>query len=346
MNNAVSFLPELEKLASVLNQARTLLLTAPAAADGDSIGAQLALVHMLHARYPTLQVHVINDEPLPDRYQFMPRAQEVRTPTPTDSQTAFDLGIVVDGGIDRAGNVRSLFDKCQERVFIDHHIISANYPYTIRIVEPSASSTTELIFHLSQQAPFSTIVEKDFAQCIYLGLIFDTGFFRHSNTTPEALELGALLVRTGFDFTRVGERGMLERSFTSLKLLADTLARAELALQGQVIWSTLTQDHFRKFQAAEDDREGIIDHLFLTHGIEVAMLFSELAQGGTKVSFRSQGAVDVASFARGLTEQGGGHKKAAGAFLAMSLERAVKMVLENMVQVLPPRKAASAPLMP
>jgi bifunctional oligoribonuclease and PAP phosphatase NrnA len=333
MVDVTRFSSELEQLEKALAEARRVLITAPGAADGDSIGAQLALRLMIMGRYPKCEARILNDEPLPERYLFLPDVEHVDTPetfATAKRSDQFDVAIVVDGGVDRAGRVKEVFGRVKTRVFIDHHAISAEYPYEIKIVEPTASSTTELMYHLSQTKHFKTNVSKEFSQQIYLGLIFDTGFFRHSNTTPEVMELAAKLLRSGFDFTRVGERGMLERSFASLQLLSDTLSRAELKAGGKIIFSTLSQANLRAFRAQDDDREGIIDHLFLTHGIEVALLFFELPHGRTKVSLRSQGDVDVADFARNLTEQGGGHIKAAGANLALAIEKAVPMVLERL----------------
>jgi len=327
------FQKELANLEGELDKAKRVLITAPGTADGDSLGSQLSLHWMLKNRYPHCEVHIINDEPLPDRYLFLPGVNDVDTPESFAKKSVsdcFDVGLIVDGGIDRAGRVAALFKRCPVTVFIDHHAVSVEYPYSIRIVEPTASATTELIYQISQTPHFSTPVTSDFSQLIYLGLIFDTGFFRHSNTTPEVLELAAKLLRTGFDFTRVGERGMLERTYSSLKLLSDTLSRAELRGAGKVIWSSLSQQKMRDYRAHDDDREGIIDHLFLTHGIEVAVLLFELPDNKTKLSLRSQGLVDVARFARNLTEQGGGHRKAAGALLSMSMEEAIPFTLDRL----------------
>jgi phosphoesterase RecJ-like protein len=335
MTDAKKFATQLVQLEKVLKAAHRVLVTAPGAADGDSIGSQLALRRMLLHRYPQLEVRIINDEPLPERYQFLPDVESVDTPetfaarSPSAS-SSFDVGIIVDGGIDRAGRVRERYECCGTRVFIDHHAVSVDYPYDIRIVEPNAASTTELVYYLSQAAQFEMPLQVEFSQHIYLGLIFDTGFFRHANTTPEAMELAAKLLRTGFDFTRVGERGMLMRSFSSLQLLSFTLSRAERTSGGRIIWSTLTQQTLQSFHAVDDDREGIIDHLFLTNGIDVALLFFELPHGQTKVSFRSQGSLDVATFARSLTEQGGGHRKAAGANLKLPIGEAVPLVLNRL----------------
>ena len=333
MVEAKKFAVELAEFEKALSRAQRVLITSPATADGDSLGAQLALRRMIAARHPHCEVRIINDDPLPDRYLFMPDVEWVYTPesySKFSTNSKFDLGIIVDGGIDRAGRVREVFDQCPITVFIDHHSISCDYAYTIRMVEPTASSTTELVYHLSQTAHFNTPEDTDFAQQIYLGVIFDTGFFRHSNTTPEVMELAAKLLRSGFDFTRVGERGMLERTFSSLQLLSNTLSRAKLRGAGKIIFSTLTQADLKKFNATDDDREGIIDHLFLTHGIEVAILFFEILGHRTKLSIRSQGRIDVAKFARGLTERGGGHSKAAGALLEMPIEKSLEWVLERL----------------
>jgi phosphoesterase RecJ-like protein len=333
MVDVTKFKSELERFDKALQSAKRVLITAPGAADGDSIGAQLALRRMLLGKHRHLDVTILNDEKLPERYLFLPDVETVHTPetfAEAKKSSDFDIAIVVDGGVDRAGRVREPYGKAKLKVFIDHHAVSAEYPYDVRIVESTASSTTELMFHLSQTPFFETPVTSEFSQQIYLGLIFDTGFFRHSNTTPEVMELAANLLRSGFDFTRVGERGMLERSFASLKLLSDTLSRADLRANGKIIYSTLSQANLKAFNAQDDDREGIIDHLFLTRGIRVAILFFEIPAGRTKISLRSQGDIDVANFARSLTEHGGGHYKAAGANLGMTLDKAVPWVLERL----------------
>lgn len=338
MTDAKKFSRELEALESALKMAGRVLITAPSSADGDSVGSQLALRRMIHQRFPGTGVTVLNDEPLPERYRFMKDVVHVHTPeTWSEGEVVpnFDVAIIVDGGIDRAGRVKELYDRAAVKVFIDHHAVSVDYPYNIKIVEPEASSTTELVYHLSQTSIFETPVDREFAQQIYLGLIFDTGFFRHSNTTPEAMELAARLLRTGFDFTRVGERGMLERSYASLQLLSDTLRRSCLIAEGRIIFSILTQAKVREFGARDDDQEGIIDHLFLTQGIDVAILFYELPEGETRISLRSHGEMDVARFARNLTKRGGGHRKAAGANLEIPIERAVEWVLTRLESSLP-----------
>lgn len=333
MLNTDKFIPQLQKIAPVLAAARSVLITAPGNADGDSLGSQLALQNMIRHKYPEARVYIVNDEPLPTRYRFLPGVETVLTP---DSHRAaggtesFDIAFIVDGGIDRAGRVRPWFQNAPLQVFMDHHAISVDYPYHVKIVDPTASSNTELLYYLSQSPFFETPLDSDFCQHIYLGLIFDTGFFRHANTTPEVMELAAKLLRTGFDFTRVGERGMLERSFSSVQLLSQVLSKARLETGGKIIWSTVKLEDMAKHRCESDDKEGIIDHLFLTVGIDVAVLFFELGPSLTRVSLRSHGHLDVAAFARSLTVQGGGHKKAAGGVFEKPLDSVVKLLLEKL----------------
>jgi len=327
------FAKELDQLAQALKQTKKILITTPKTTNKNSLNTQLTLHQILLNSQPHCEVFIINDEPIPLRYGFLPDIEHVHTPesyAEISKNQKFDVGMIVDGGVDRAGRLQKIFEDCETTVLIDHHIVSADYPYTIRIVAARASATTEVIYHMSKTKDFKTKKNNEFYQQVYLGLIFDTGFFRHSNTTPEAMELGARLIRSGFDFTRVGERGMLERSFDSLQLLAFTLSHAKLESDGKIIWSQLTQQNLKTYRAAGDDKEGIIDHLFLTHGIQVAALFFELPDGSVKVSFRSLGELDVAHFARSLTVQGGGHQKAAGALLEGPIQEAIPSVLKKL----------------
>jgi nanoRNase/pAp phosphatase (c-di-AMP/oligoRNAs hydrolase) len=153
------FSAELKALDDALSKAKEVLITAPIAADGDSISSQLALRRMLLHRHPGLHVSIINDELLPHRYECLPEigfVDSLEAYRKRSFHQGFDMAFIVDGGVDRAGGVKELFDECPVKVFIDHHLISAEYPYSIRIVEPHAASTTELLYHLSQTEHFKT----------------------------------------------------------------------------------------------------------------------------------------------------------------------------------------------
>ena len=343
MRDSFRFRQEVGELVTILRGKPRVLITAPAVADGDSVGSQLALEHMFHRVFPDVEVRIVNDEPPAERYRTVTGIERLLTPETLAERgetLTFDVGIAVDGGIDRAGRLFEVFDRCKHRIFIDHHAISCPYPYSLSIVSPQATSATEIIYAISRLAPFRTPLVPRFAEWLYLGLVCDTAVFRNPNTTPEVLELAATLRRSGFDAIRHGHDVMTERSVAGLRLLADTVTRAQFECEGRVVWSTVMQAQLDRFGGCPDDREGIVDALMTTRGVEVAALLFELPDGGTKVSMRSRGLIDVAALAESLGS-GGGHRKAAGAEMSLRPSDAAGMILRKLEDELAAEDAAS-----
>lgn len=344
MRDSFRFRQQVVELVQVLRTHRRVLITAPAVADGDSVGSELALEHMLHRAFPTVEVRIVNDEPPAERYRNVSGIERLLTPEKMAERgepMEFDVAIAVDGGVDRAGRLLEVFDRCEHRIFIDHHAISSPYPYSLPLVLPEATSTTEIIYAVSRLPPFRTPLVPRFAEWLYLGLVCDTAVFRNPNTTPEVLELAATLRRSGFDAMRRGHDVMTERSVAGLRLLADAAAHAEFAFDGRVIWATVTQAGLESFGGCPDDREGIVDALIATRGVEVAVLLFELPNGGTKISFRSRGVLDVARIAESLGN-GGGHRKAAGAEVALRPSDAMGTILRMLEDTLTTQEGATA----
>ncbi len=329
MPEAPKFAPlevEANQLHEVLKGARRVILTAPPPADGDSIGSQLAMRMILRRHYPSLEVRIVNEDVLLDRYRHLPGAKEVDLPAryqPGD----FDVGIVCDGGEERLGTAQALFRACKTTVQIDHHAVGAPFDYSIRLWDAGAAATTEVVYRLAQTKALAFPLDSDIAQTIYVGLIFDTGYFRHGNTTPQTLELCAALMRTGFNFSDVGERAMLARTMGGLQLMGRVMADAKPSAGGKVLSGVVPRELLIHFEARDEDRDGIIDQLTLVQGIEVAVLFHETQPGDVKLSFRSKTDFDVAAFAKRMNPLGGGHRKASGCTMKGPLEGVVKTVL-------------------
>ncbi len=302
-----------------------IALTAPAGADGDSVGTQSALRELLLQKYPEKKVRIVNEEPCPKRYLFLPQAKyfEVSKDILKGPRENWpDVLICVDGGASRIGDeTTQLWDAAKSRGQVDHHAIGVQSKYDFRLYNPQAAATTEILFGMIQSLKFQ--LTPSIAQAIYLGLIFDTGLFKHSNTRPETLEIGAKLLETGFDHTSTAEKGMLIKSPGAFKIMKYILNSAHFDFDGRYVWSALRYKEFQDAGGDSDDREGIIDNLFLVQGCEIAAFYFEKNPNEWKVSFRSRGH-DVASLAQTLNPSGGGHKQAAGC----SLDGAEMSVLE------------------
>lgn len=308
--NYFNFLKTLEKSQSIA-------LTAPAGADGDSVGTQCALKEILETLYPNKAIRIVNEEPCPVRYRFLAQAQHFEVSNDIlkqDNRTWPDTFICVDGNEGRLGDQTTrLWAAAKVKGQIDHHAVGVSGPYDLRLYDPRAASTTEIVFNLLKSTKL--VLNKTIAQGIYVGLIFDTGLFKHSNTRPEILRLAAELLETAFDHTLTAEKAMLERSPEALDVLRILLNGHQKENAGRYVWSVLNYADFQKTRACEDDKEGLIDQLFLVRGCEVAAFYFERKPGDWKISFRSRNGWDVAALAQSLTPKGGGHRAAAGCSL-------------------------------
>jgi phosphoesterase RecJ-like protein len=317
----------------MLERSSRVMLTAPAPADGDSIGSQLALRMVIRRYFPRTDVRIVNEDVLLDRYRHLPGANDAELPqryTPGD----FDLGIVVDGGEERLGASQTLFRGCRQKVQVDHHAVGAPVSYDLRVWDAKAAATTEVVYRLTLSDSLRFPLSPEIAQPLYVGLIFDTGYFRHHNTTPDTLEFGAALLRTGFNFSDVGERAMLMRTMGGVQLMGRVMANAKASASGRVLSGVVPRDLLNHFAARDEDRDGIIDQLSLVQGVEVAVLFHETESGDVKISFRSKSDFDVAELARQLSPTGGGHRKASGCTMRGPLDATVRYVLETLDKML------------
>jgi bifunctional oligoribonuclease and PAP phosphatase NrnA len=306
----------------VLEKAKSVGLTAPAWGDGDSVGTQAALREILRFHFPKLEVRIINETPCPKKYTFLQEAEAFEVSKDVlaqDRKTWPEIMICVDGNFERIGDdTTTLWGAAKSRGQVDHHKITGANVYNFRLYDPKAAATTEIVFRLVEAS--KTPLTASIAQAIYLGLIFDTGLFKHSNTTPEIMRIAAKLLETKFDYTDTAEKGMLIRSPGAFKMLREVLATAHFDISNRYVWGALAHEAFLKAGGDPEDREGLIDQLFLTDQCEIAGFYFEPTPGQWKISFRSRKSWDVAALARSLNPEGGGHVRAAGCSLKGSQE--------------------------
>lgn len=300
-----------------LGEARSVGITAPAYGDGDSVGTQCALKEILERKFPRLQVRIINETECPRRYLFLHHSDAFEISSEIlaeDPATWPEIMVCVDGNFERIGDdTLKIWHAARKRGQVDHHAISGAPAYDFRLYQPEAAATTEIVFDLVQHLGLS--LTKTIAQSIYMGLIFDTGLFKHSNTTPKVMRIGAELLETGFNHTQTAEEGLLIRTPPAFALLKTLLEESHFEMDARYVWGMLSYEAFEKSGADTDDKEGLIDQLFLTTKCEIAAFYFEVKPCLWKVSFRARKHWDVAALARSLNSEGGGHKKAAGCTL-------------------------------
>lgn len=309
-----------EELRTLASEARRVLLTGPASADGDSVGATLALADAIR-ELGTEHVDVAAD--LVARYRWMPGASSVLKNDQVSPE--YDLVIVMDGDRHRlAGPVEVAFHQAEKTVIVDHHGTTDSAGYDLAILNPAAAATCMQVMEILEA--WGTTLTPQIAENLYVGLIFDTGGFRYSNTRPATLRVAAKLLETGFDHARAASRILMDKSPAGMRLHSSVLSDAQFHGEGELALGISSRSLMENCGADMGDLDGLVESLLYVEGVEVSVVLVEKGPNAVKLSFRSRGLVDVAALAKSLTHRGGGHAKAAGAFLEEPLE-----VLENRI---------------
>lgn len=321
--------PRREPLREVLRRIEAvddIALTTHVNADGDGAGSEAALAGWL--RQQGKRVAITNPTVFPDRFRFLlPDGVEVPEPgTALDSRAkSAGLLVVLDTGeADRIGRVARCLRE-DAVVVIDHHPPSSESIPGPGVRDPTACATGELIFDLFSLAGAERWTEP-MVQGLYAAIETDTGSFRFSNTTSRTHAIAADLIRRGLDPEASYRRLHATVPLRRITILRQALEGLEVDPELPITWITIPKEVTHEMDAGADDLDGVAEYARNIEGTEVALLFRQTLEGGTKVSFRSNGEVDVNAIARQFG--GGGHVKAAGALIGGPLESTQPRVLD------------------
>jgi len=322
-----------EKLKALALKAQGVLISSTLTSDGDSIGSQVGIYQLLrHWGLQESQIWIVNESPVPDRYKFINNASRILTLNQWEalsSKPQLDLGITCDGGVERTGSIQKLFHEKMKTVLVDHHAVGSSRSYDCRLLDLNVSSTCELVHLLCEH--FGVPLSKELAEALYIGIVFDTGFFKHSITTPKTHHVAARLIATGIDFSRISDKAILERSWEAQLLLKALLENIQSFESGKIIVSHWSRDQLKRIGFKDGDQEGMINQLYYTDTASVVVLITEREDGLCKISFRSKGNVNVADLARRLNPDGGGHIRASGCMMPGSAKEVQRQILEYLV---------------
>jgi phosphoesterase RecJ-like protein len=287
--------------------------------DGDGLGAQSALYVAL--KRLGKKVHIVNHDPLPPRYFFLPFADAYRQ---SDKIPAHDVCVVMDAGDFTRIREGVRREEFKILVNIDHHY-SNNYYGDYNLVMPKVAATGEVVYRLIQQLKVK--IDKPITESIYVSLVTDTGGFRNSNTTPDALRLAAELMEKGADASEVNRKIFSGISKEAMELNRVSLGKIKLYDAGRIGTMTLSQSDLKKTGAVDDDTENLVNQIGKIDTVKISAFLKERTDGRVKLSLRSGNEkVNVANIAKHF--QGGGHAYAAGAVLAGPLKTALENVLK------------------
>lgn len=284
-------------------QADTIGIAGHIHPDGDCCGSCFALYQYIRQEFPEKTVRIYMEQ-VPETFTFLQGAQDICKDATEDLH--HDLFIALDSSSpDRLGIFLPYFESAKHRLCLDHHISNEAYADD-NLVNPDASSACEVLYEYLDEHKITLPI----AECLYIGIIFDTGVFKHSNTSRRTMEIAGCLMEKGVEYSRLIDECFYERTYTQTQLLGRTLLASMRVLDGRCIFSCVTRRILEFYNGTYDDLDGIIDEMRVTKGVEVAILMKEVDNQIYKVSMRSNGDIDVSKVA--VFFGGGGHKKAAG----------------------------------
>jgi phosphoesterase RecJ-like protein len=298
---------DLERAAEVLRDAEQVAMACHVNPDTDALGSMLGLAaHLGSIGVPTVCSYPNEPLELARWAAMLPGADRVVAPSAFPDAPA--VMVTCDcASFDRLGQLGHAAKRAGELIWIDHHRSNDGLG-TIRLVDPAASSTCELVVGLIDAIGGELTDEA--AVSLYAGLVTDTGRFQYEATTPQTLRVAARLRERVFDHARLSQVLYEDNAAAYLRLLGAALARLELVEEADLVWTYVTQDDLRAAGVRPGETDDLIDVVRTAREADVAALLKQQRDGRFKVSVRSRGGHDLSLVAAAFG--GGGHRLAAG----------------------------------
>jgi phosphoesterase RecJ-like protein len=313
----------LQELADFLKSHDDYVISGHVQPDGDVIGSTFAVYLILNKIGKKVKVSF---EPtyIPKKYRFL-QASKVYG---KDEIKGVENFIAMEcPALKRLGALEESAEQAANLINIDHHLDNDMYG-TVNVVDSRASATTEIIYKLA--VLLGAEITGKIADCLYVGLVTDTGRFQYSNTKAETLALAAELIKKGVEPNRIFENIYENVSIQSLMLLGKVINNFSFALDGKILWSYI--EHKDTPHGTDpSDTENLINYIRSVTGPVVAVLI-KINKEENKISLRSKGEIDVAKIAAEM--QGGGHKNAAGFSSKMDKEQIIQWISEKVQEQL------------
>lgn len=230
----------------------------------------------------------------------------------------------------------SLLQAGAIKILIDHHQEPQVEAFDYGISIPEKSSTCEMIFDFIVESGHNDLLDVTIAECLYTGVMTDTGSFRFPVTTAEVHKMIARLKETGLEHQKVHDHIYDSYLENRLRFTGHVLLyRMTVLYEYNTVLLAIPKNDLVRFNIQTGDTEGLVNYPLSILGIKMVAIVIDRDEE-RKWSFRSKGDVDVNSFARKFFS-GGGHFHAAGGKSNESLEATVKHfheVIKTMENVL------------
>ena len=317
---------ELLRLKDYITRYNNIVITCHLSPDGDAIGSSLGLMHVLEALGKT--AHVVVPDSIPSSLYFLPGARDVKVLTMHEDVVRNLIGrcnllFCVDfNDLKRIDKLGSIVEASKAvKVMIDHHVEPTPF-CDLTISYSDMSSTCELVFRALMGMGLVKQVNRKAAECLYAGMITDTGNFTYNCNRPDTLCIAAELMARGINKDRIYNLAMNTSSADRLRIMGYALSeKMEILPDAEAALITLDKSELSRFNYKRGDTESLVNMPLQIPEVRWSVFLREDPEH-IKVSMRSQGEFAVNTI---CAEHffGGGHKNAAGGEFRGTLEEAV-----------------------
>lgn len=306
------------RFVALIRSHQRFVLTTHIRVDADALGSQMGMAGVLESLGK--EVLCVNASEVPRSLRFLDPAGKVQrlgVDVSPEAIEGYEVLIVLDTSafaqLAEMGQV--IHTTRLKKAVLDHHVGNDDFGAELfkdTQYEASGRLVAEAARHLGVR------ITPEIARPLFAALATDTGWFRFASTCSDTFRLAAELVDAGASPAALYKNLYENDALGRLRLIGLAMAKVQSEAGGRLVYTSISRADFLAAGAEPSDSEDIINMMLAVGGTEMAVIFVEQVGGGFKISFRSRCDVDCNRVA--ATFGGGGHKKAAGAFIAGSLE--------------------------
>lgn len=321
-----------------MGQTRQVVIVTHHKPDADALGSSLGLAGYLRKKGHS--VTVITPSDYPEFLHWMPGNAGVlaldkgNEKLIHDKINAAEIIFCLDfSALKRIQDLTEVVrNSSAKKAMIDHHLDPEDFADFVKW-EVRSASTAQLIFNLIRELGDEQLIDANIADCLYAGLMTDTGSFRHSNTHHEEFAVAGELVRLGADPSKVSKLIYDTNTLERLRLMGFVLSeKLKVLPEYRTAYMTLSADELKRLGSQTGDTEGLVNYGLSIKGIKLSVMIHE-RKDSVKLSLRSLGDFSVNEMARRHFE-GGGHRNASGGSSSLSLDQ----TLQKFLSILPEYK--------
>ena len=321
-----------DSFKKIITDNDSFIITTHRGPDGDAMGSSMAMYNLLVNLKKDVNVIIPNS--FPNFLSWLPNIKNVINHEENNSDTTnifseVDVIIMLDfNDLSRIQNIESYVTNSNaKKILIDHHQDPDLSICDLSFCDTTYSSTCELLYMILNQAKFN--LTKNIADCLYTGILTDTGSFKFSCTTKNTHISVGDLISKGVNATEINNLIYNNYSHDRIKLLGHCLINKLKIYNNSSAIISLSEDELKKFNFKKGDTEGIINYALSIKEVIFAVFIVE-KDNIVKLSFRSLGNINVQEISKRYFG-GGGHFNAAGAKSDLSLDKTIKKV-ENIIK--------------